>query len=181
MPTLIQQPLPKTPHSTWWLGSVVACGVGLGLFMSSSHVIAQDTAVPWECSEYTGEAQTRCMHTLLELQQEKIAKLEEQLKTQEETVNDLKEKMDRQEALARREAQANKHDPRYPPLPYVPAYAYPYGPSYGYAQVPPIGIYLQPPWRYPRHYGYGFGYGGYGPPVLGFNFRFGGGHKHRRR
>lgn len=179
MMTLIRERLPKIAYSTWWKGLIPACG--LLLCLSSAQAIAQDTAVPWECSQYTGAAQTRCMHTLLELQEEKIAKLEEQLKTQEGTVNELKEKMDRQEALARRQAQADKQDPRYPPPPYVPAYAYPYGPSYGYAQVPPIGIYLQPPWRSPRYYGFGPGYWGYGPPVLGFNFRFGGGHKHRRR
>ncbi|MEO7863844.1 MAG: hypothetical protein ABIU05_26115 [Nitrospirales bacterium] len=117
----------------------------------------------------------------MELQQEKITKLEKQLKTQERTVNDLKEKMDRQEALANRDARVYKQDPRYPPPPYVPAYAPPNGSPYAYAPFPPIGIYLQPPWRYPGYYGYGPGYWGYGPPALGYSFRFGGGHHHHHR
>ena len=181
MKKLREQPRSRASRPTWWISSVFACGLGVGVFMSDPYAIAQETDVPWECSEYSPEAQARCMKTLLELQQEKIANLEAQLKAQEGMVNELKEKMDRQQALARHETQAYKQAPRYPPPPYVPAYAYPYGHSYGYAQVPPIGIYLQPPWRYPRYYGYGFGYGGYGPPVLGFNFRFGGGHRHRHR
>jgi hypothetical protein len=115
---------------------------------------------------------------LFELQQDKIAKLEEQLKAQQGTVHELKEMLDRQEALARHDSQADQRDPRYPP-PYVPAYAPPYAPLYGYAPVPPIGIYLQPSWRVPRYYGYGPGY--WSRPGLSFNFRFGGGHKHRRR
>jgi hypothetical protein len=153
--------------------------VGLGLFISDPNAIAQETDVPWECSEYSPEAQARCMKTLLELQQETIAKLEEQLKVQEGTVNELKEKMERQEAVSRREAQASKQDPRYPPPPYMPAYAPPYVLPYGYAPLPPIGIYLQPPWRVPRFYGYGPAY--WGQPGLSFNFRLGGGHKHHHR
>ncbi|MGD9853269.1 MAG: hypothetical protein AB7T38_18645 [Nitrospirales bacterium] len=159
-------------------------GVGiasLSLLVSVVPVGAAEPPVPWECSEYSGEAQARCMQTLLELQQEKIAKLEEQLKLQEGTVNELKEKMDRQEAAVRREAKrAYKGDPRWPPPPYVPAYEPSYAPAYGYVQAPPIGIYLGSPWRYPRYYGYGPGY--WGRPGLSFNFRFGGGgHRHRHR
>lgn len=154
---------------------------GLGLLLSALPVGAAEPPVPWECSEYSGEAQVRCMHTLFELQQDKIAKLEEQLKVQEGTVNELKEKMDRQEAAARREAKAAyKGDPRWPPPPYSPPVAPSYAPSYGYAPVPPIGIYLGNPWRYPRYYGYGPGY--WGRPGLSFNFRFGGGgqrYRHR--
>jgi hypothetical protein len=119
------------------------------------------------------------MKTLLELQQEKIAKLEEQLKVQEGTVNELKEKMELQEAVARRDAQASKQDPRYPPPPYVPAYAPPYASPYGYAPLPPIGIYLQPPWSVPRYYGYGPGY--WRQPGLSFNFRYAGGHRRHHR
>ncbi len=181
MKTLKQYPLSRTSNSACWISSVFACGLGLGVLMSDSYAIAQETDVPWECSEYSPEAQARCMKTLLDLQQGKIANLEAQLKAQEGTVNELKEMMDRQQALARRDAQASKQDPRYPPPPYVPAYDLPYAPAYGYgyAPVPPMGIYLQPPWRVPRYYGYGPGY--WGQPGLSFNFRFGGGKRHRHR
>jgi hypothetical protein len=179
MNTRILQLSPRTSRSTWWLSSVLACGIGLGFSVSVPYAMAQETDVPWECSEYSPEAQTRCMKTLVEIQQEKIVRLEEQLKAQEGAVNELKEKMDRQEAVARHEAQTSKQDPRYPPPPYVPAYAPPYAPAYGYVQAPSIGVYIQPPWRYPRYYGYGPGY--WSQPGLSFNFRFGGGHRHSHR
>lgn len=181
MNTRMQRFLPRASWSSGWLLSIFACGVGLGFFLSNPYAIAQQTDVPWECSEYSPEAQARCMKTLLELQQEKIGRLKEQLKAQEGTVNELKEKMDRQDAVSQRENQIDKRNPRYPP-PYVPAYAFPYG----YTPLPPIGIYLQPPWRGPRYYGYGPGSYGYGPgywrqPGLSFNYRFGGGHRHHHR
>ena len=179
MNTRIQGLPQRSSRVTWWLSSVFACGVGLGMLVSAASAGAQDPDVPWECSQYSPEAQARCMKTLLELQQEKIARLEGQLKAQEGTVNELKEKMDRQEAVARHEAQTSKQDPRYPPPPYVPAYAPPYAPAYGYVPAPSIGVYIQPPWRYPRYYGYGPGY--WSQPGLSFNFRFGGGHRHSHR
>ena len=157
-------------------GKLVVWGVGFGLMVFAMPVEAQESAVPWECSEYSGEAQTRCMRMLLELQQEKIARLEEQLKTQEGTVNELKEKMDRQEALARREAKVYKKDPRWPPPPYVAPATPSYAPSYGYAPGPPVGIFLPRLWGYPRYYGYGPGY--WGGSGINFNFRYGGGHRH---
>ena len=178
MNTFMRQFPQSASRSKCWILSALVYGVGVGFFLGDISAFAKETKVPWECSEYSGDAQTRCMNTLMELQQEKIARLEEQLKAQEGTVNNLKAKMDHQEALALREAQALKQDPRYPPPPYVSAYALPYG----YAS-PPIGIYLQPPWRYPRYYGYGprFGPGYWGSPGLSFNFRFGGAHRHRSR
>ena len=105
------------------------------------------------------------MHVLLELQQNHIAKLEAQLNAQERTVNDLKEKVDRQEAFASRDARVNKQVPRYPLIPYA------------YAPLRPLGIYLQPSWTGSRYYGFGSGY--WGQPGLSFNFRYDGGHRHR--
>ena len=180
MNTFLQRFPSKTFRLTPWILCLFVSGVGLGLSMSDSRALAETSNVPWECSGYSGDAQTRCITTLMELQQEKIDKLAEQLKAQEGTVSQLKEKLDRQDALALSLGQASKQDSRYSP-PYFSGYAYPYGSSYGYAQVPPMGIYLQPPWRYPRYYGYGPGYWGYGPPGLGFYFRYGGGHHHHHR
>ncbi|HBP87577.1 MAG TPA: hypothetical protein PKK23_02710 [Nitrospirales bacterium] len=182
----MQQLLPKTSQSRWWLSSVFFFGVGLGVLTvgaayasAQEPTLAEKSQVPWECSEYSGEAQARCMTVLLELQQKHISKLEAQLNAQEKAVNDLKEKIDRQEALARSEGRVYKQDPRYPPPPYVPFNSPPYVSPYPYAPLPPIGIYLQPPWRVPRYYGFGPGY--WGQPGLSFNFRFGGNHRHRHR
>jgi len=113
---------------------------------------------------------------MLELQQEKIAKLEAQLKAQEETLAELKSTVDRQQALAKQEKKTYKKDPRWPPPPYVPpaapAYAPSYAPPYSYGPLLPVGIYVRPPWLYPRFFGYGPGY--WGRPGLSFNFRIGG-------
>lgn len=174
MNILMQRFLPRTSRSSGWLSSVFACGVGLGLGMSCPYALAQEPDVPWECSGYSPEAQARCMKTLLELQQEKIVKLEEQLKAQERAVNELQGKVNRQEAIVRRQVQASRQDSRYP-VPYLPAYA----PPYGYVPLPPSGIYFQPPWRVPRYYGYGPGY--WRQPGLSFTYRFGGGHRHHHR
>lgn len=164
-------PLPRR------LVPLVLCGICLAFFMDETRAMAEESSVPWECSEYSGEAQTRCMNTLLELQQKRIAELENQLKAQEETVNDLQEKLDRQAAVAKREARtrADKEDSKYS----FDSYRYPYSGFYGYRLIPPLGLYLGPPWRYPRYYGYGPGY--WGAPGLSFHFGFGGGHRHRHR
>lgn len=177
MKTFMKQFPPKTSPLNSWIVCLLVCGVGVGLSMNDPQVFAEASKVPWECSGYSGDAQARCVTTLMELQKGKIDQLAEQLKAQEGIVNQLKEKLDRQEVSARSQVQTSKQNSRYR-RPYVSPYTYPYGSSYGFAQFPPIGIYLQPPWGYPRNYGYGPGYWGYGPPALGYTFRFGGGHHH---
>ena len=61
---------------------------------------AETLQVPWECSTYTGDAQTRCINALLEAQQKKIAELEGKLQAQEGTVSQLKSQLDRQSTAA---------------------------------------------------------------------------------
>ncbi len=56
----------------------------LGMMFWSVSVSAADQAVPWECTGFTGEAQSRCTRTFTELQQEKIAKLELELEFQKQ-------------------------------------------------------------------------------------------------
>lgn len=180
MNTSLQDLLAKTLRLNRWIICVLVCGVGVGLYMNDPQVFAEASKVPWECSGYSGEAQARCVTTLMELQQGKIDQLAEQLKAQEGIVNRLKEKLDRQEVSALSQVQTSKQNSRYR-RPHISPYAYSYGSPYGHAQVPSFGIYLQPPWDYPRYYGFGPGYWGYGPPALGYNFRFGGGHHHHHR
>ncbi|MCP9470309.1 MAG: hypothetical protein NNA31_09965 [Nitrospira sp.] len=120
---------------------------------------AESLSVPWECSSYTGVAQARCINTLNELQREKIAQLEDQLRTQQATVNRLKTQIDRQEAatdaLQRQVADrpAIQFAPiLYPPLPVVTfqphagfwlslGHSWAFGPPYSYR-----------PWWGPRYY-----------------------------
>ncbi|MGC4098455.1 MAG: hypothetical protein QM706_15180 [Nitrospira sp.] len=98
--------------------------------------IAETVQVPWECSNYTGDAQTRCVHALLEAQQKKIAELEGKLQFQEGTVSQLKSQLDRQStATADLQRQlAERPSTSIVPIPY--SYPYSYGYGYGY----PLGL-----------------------------------------
>ena len=60
--------------------------------------LANSQQVPWECSNYSGEAQTRCLNGFIEQQREQINKLEGQLQAQQETVGQLKGQVDQQAA-----------------------------------------------------------------------------------
>ena len=46
-------------------------------------VLAQEPGVPWECSNYSGDAPTRCMNGLLEEQRKRIGHLEGQVQSQQ--------------------------------------------------------------------------------------------------
>jgi len=59
---------------------------------------AETPSIPWECSTYKGEAQTRCLNTMIELQRIKIGELEGRLRTQEGTVSRLKDQINLQTA-----------------------------------------------------------------------------------
>ena len=127
--------------------------------------IAETLQVPWECSNYTGDAQTRCVNAFMEAQQKKIAELEGKLQAQEGTVSQLKSQLDRQSTAT---ADLQRQLVERPTTSIVPIpYSYPY--SYGY----PLGLGLgfglhfgssgiyapsyRPFWGH-RHYGY-WGYG----------------------
>lgn len=108
---------------------------------------AASTQVPWECSSYEGDAQTRCLNAFIELQREKIGQLEGQLQTQQGTVNQLKDQVDRQsEATADLQRQlSDRYSTPVTPAPY--AYSYIYPPAIG------LGFYLGRPWIYgPPYY-----------------------------
>ena len=118
----------------WRWETLLAWGLGAGLLLSAFPARATEAQVPWECSGYNGEAQARCVQALIEIQREKIAKLEGELQAQQATVNQLKEQAGRQAAA--------------PPVTVAPApYAYPYPYTYWY---PPVGfsLYFGRPWIY---------------------------------
>lgn len=120
---------------------------------------AADAQVPWECSNYEGAAQTRCLNAFIEQQREKIGQLEGELKAQQGTVGQLKDQVDRQ-AAASADLQRQLADrPNTTVVPAVPSpysYAYVYPPSIGF------GLYFGHPWLYGPPYMYrpywGFGY-----------------------
>ncbi len=144
----------------WLLVGTVACI----LFPVPS--IAEILQIPWECSTYTGDAQTRCVNAYMEAQQKKIAELEGKLQAQEGTVSQLKSQLDRQSTatanLQRQlvERPATSIVPL--PYPYPYSYGYPLGLGLGFGlHFGNSGMYASPlyrPFWGPRHYGY-WGYG----------------------
>lgn len=107
---------------------------------------------PWECSSYTGEAHERCVKAFIELQQEKISKLEAELRRQQSSVNELRDQVDRQRAttadLERQLSDRANADRFYAP-PFTPFYSY----SYSYPPVG-LGLYFGNPWYYGPPYLY---------------------------
>jgi hypothetical protein len=110
--------------------------------------LANEAQVPWECSNYSDEAKTRCLNAFIEQQRDQISKLEGQLRAQQEAVRQLKGQIDRQAAAtADLQQQLSQRSTTVVPPPYVYSYVY-----------PPVGlgIYLGRPWIYgPPYYGYG--------------------------
>jgi len=125
---------------------MVASGLaaGLGLWTMSAYAAPQ---VPWECSNYGEEAQTRCLNAFIEHQREQIDKLEAQLQAQRDTVGQLKGQIDRQAAATADLQQQFSQRPSTPVVPPPYGYGYPYAYTYAY---PPIGLglYLGRPWIY---------------------------------
>lgn len=115
------------------------------LFLFTVPSPAETPSIPWECSTYKDNAQTRCLNTLIELQREKVAQLESQLRAQEGTVRRLKDQVDRQ-AVVTQDLQRRLSDQPavsiapifYPSVPYLNFYP----PGLGF------GIHFGSPWAY---------------------------------
>jgi hypothetical protein len=138
---------------------------GLAAFLAGGavSVLAANPSVPWECSTYQEEAQIRCMTTFIELQRDKIAKLEGELQAQQGTIAQLKGQVERQvAATATLERQLSERPPvTLFPAPYTYAYSYPF--PYLYPPGIGLGLYFGRPWgfgpffySYPPHWGLRF-------------------------
>lgn len=126
---------------------------------------AETLSVPWECSNYTGDVQTRCVNAFIEAQQKKIAELEGKLQAQEGTVSQLKSQLDRQSTTMADLQQRLTEKPAttFAPYPYpYHSYGYPLGLGLGFGlhfgssgiyASPYYGPYYRPFWGH-RHYGY---------------------------
>ena len=141
------------------------------LSMTGQATASPQQQVPWECSNYTDEAQTRCLNAFIERQQEQIGKLESQIQSQQDIVGQLKGQVERQSAVTAQLQQQLAQPPVTAIVP--PPYMYPYAFAY-----PPagIGLYLGRPWIGPGYPGY---YGYYGRP-WGPRFYYYGHHGRRR-
>ncbi len=150
----------KTFRARWSRALVLAGGMACVLFPFLS--IAEPLQIPWECSNYTGDAQTRCVNAFMEAQQKKIAELEGKLQAQEGAVSQLKSQLDRQStATADLQRQlVERPTTSIVPIPYSSPYSYGYPLGLGLGlglHFGNSGVYASPLYRPlwgPRHYEY---------------------------
>lgn len=121
----------------------VSLALGLSACLFALPVGAADGSGPWECSSYSGDAHTRCLQAYIEIQREKISKLEAEVRVQQGAVGQLQDQANRQNAmtadLQRQMAQQSSSVSSY-------SYLAP-GLLYGYPSVG-FGLYLGRPWLY---------------------------------
>lgn len=137
---------PEPRHS---LPSLLIAGTAAAvLLLAAGLAHAQTQPVPWECSTYEGDAQTRCLNGFIESQREEFARLKGQLQAQQSSVDQLKQQTDRQ-AAATADLQRQLAAPPtiVPAVPYS-TYTYVYPPAIG------LGLYLGRPgfYGYPYYY-----------------------------
>ncbi|MGH7217510.1 MAG: hypothetical protein ACREIG_09770 [Nitrospiraceae bacterium] len=143
----------KTPELWPW---VLIGAIGIGIVLAGLPVHASESQTPWECSSYTGDAHTRCVETFAEAQRDQIAALQEKVQAQQESINLLKNQLDRQTST---NADLQRQLARPPAVVQSVPSLYTY---------PPVGfsLYLGNPWIYgsPLFYPpYVFGPHYYGP------------------
>jgi hypothetical protein len=153
---------------SWWL--LLAFGLALVILLTGRATHAAGFQPPEECQAYTGEAHLNCLYAVIELQQGKLGKIEDELKAQKNQLGALSDQVERKESSSSLEKAAPLPPERqvYVPVP-SPMYAYPpyYGwGAYGYGYGPSIGLFIGPRYFYgPRYWGgpriYGRGF--YGP------------------
>ncbi len=123
-----------------WFSSLIF-GLCTGLLVFPAH--AAESSGPWECSNYSGDAHTRCLQAFIEIQREKISKLEAEVHLQQGTVGQLKDQADRQRAMtADLQRQMSEQFSSVSTYGYVSP-----GLLYGYPSVG-FGLYLGRPWLY---------------------------------
>jgi hypothetical protein len=135
---------------------------------------------PEECLAYTGDAHLNCLYAYIEIQKDKLAKLEDELNNQKGILGQLRDQVNRQTSvtneLQRRMAEQPAAVPPSPAAPY-PYASYGYPPPVGYySYAPGFGVYGSPrgiglslsigPGFYPAPYVF------YSPPFYGYRHRW---------
>ena len=127
-----------------WLWPQLLSGViGIGILLAGLPAQASESQTPWECSNYTGDAHTRCLAAFVESQRDQIAALQARVQAQQDTVNQLKAQKDHQAAGAAVQQQLDQ----------PPAVVQVAPPLYVYPPVG-LGLYLGRPWIYGQPYYY---------------------------
>jgi hypothetical protein len=135
-----------TSHSP--LRRIVSASILMAWLTSPAVALAAETSIPWECSTYEGDAQSRCVHAFIEHQREQIERLEGQLQAQQGAFGQLKDQVDRQAAPA---ADLQRQLSDRPPTTVIPSpysYTYVYPPTFGF------GLHFGRPWIYGAPYPY---------------------------
>lgn len=137
---------PQPQHFTQSI--LIAGAAAAALLLAAGMAHAENQPVPWECSAYEGEAQTRCVNTFIELQREEIGKLKGQLQAQQSILEQLKQQSDRQATTTEGMQRQIAAPPTIIPAAPYSAYAYVYPPAIG------LGLYLGRPgfYGYPYYY-----------------------------
>jgi len=150
-------PHAKFQNSVWTPGLSGVCAMGLMLCTPAAG--ATEPAVPWECTAFAGEAQARCIQTFVELQQEKIAKLEKDLQVQQQTVQQLEQHVAQQaSAIAELERQLTQNRSGWYGSPSIHVYP-PFGLRLRFGRDRFFGgsvFYGNPQYFGPRFYGHGY-------------------------
>ena len=132
----------------------------LGLSLGPLPGYAIEANVPWECSEFIGDAQERCARTFAELQQAKIEQLEKDLALQKQTVRQLETRVAKQASdMVKLEKQFSRKRYRWSGSSWAPLY-------------PPLGLTLR--FSKDRAFGGSFSYGRpwyFGPRFYGHGYR----------
>ncbi len=148
-------------HSSSPLSAFLFSGVcPLIMVLGVAPFALADSPVPWECTEYEGEAQNRCIRMFAELQQQQIDRLEKELEAQKHIVDELKDQVNKQAATTNElEEELDRTRYRTEGPPWTRVY---------------------PPWGFSLRFGRDGWYGGtyyYGPPYYGPRYYY---PRHRR-
>ena len=135
--------------------------IGIAIVLTGLPAYASESQTLWECSNYTGDAHTRCLEAFAQTQRDQIAELQGKVQAQQETINSLKTQADRQ-ASANADLQRQLARP--------PAVVQAIPPFYTY---PPVGLGLSLNFGSPGIYGSPFYYPpfAFGPPFFGPRYR----------
>jgi hypothetical protein len=85
----------KVSAAVRWILSFLAIG-GVWIIFACEPARAAGFRSPEDCLAYTGDAHLNCLYAYIEIQQEKIARLEEELKFQHATAGQLQDQLSRQ-------------------------------------------------------------------------------------
>lgn len=146
-----RQEFPRKTARLWPQLLIGAIGIGMVLVWVPAQ--ASESQTLWECSNYTGDAHTRCLEGFAESQRDQIATLQEKLQAQQETVKLLKDQLDRQTSTSA-ELQRQLGQPPTVVQAIPPLYTYPsvgFGFSLGQSWIYGPSLFY-PPYVYGAHF-----------------------------